>query len=149
MELGRRQSSIRWAGVVFGVLLVAVAMVGGVGAVEPGSGGQQQSAGETAKQVQAVLGQVWELVGPWVQWAKSIGRDLFAVVYERASLQGLKSVAAEAGRIGFDFFSGRPYQAAYEVARDVPGVGRAVKEVVGEANLRKKAAREKAEEKEL
>jgi len=141
----RRQ--IRWAALLLGVLFM-VAMVGRVGAVEPKPSGGQDAAA-TVKQVQAILSQVWEVMAPWVQWAKSAGRDVFAVVYERASLQGLKRVATEAGRIGFDFFTGRPYQAAYEVARDVPGVGRAVKEVIGEANLRKKAAQEKGEHKEL
>ena len=126
-------------------VVVVVAMAGRVGAAEP----RGQDAAATVQQVQAVASQVWEVVAPWVEWAKSIGRHVFAVVYERASVQELRSVATEAGRIALDFFSGRPYQAAYEVARDVPGVGKAVKEVVGEANLRKKAAQEQAEDKEL
>ena len=144
MMEGRRQ--MWWAGMVLG-LLVVMAMAGTAGAVEPQGAGQDQAV--TMKEVQAFLSQAWEVLAPWVQWAKEIWQELFGVVYERASLQGLKSVAAEVGRIASDFFSGRPYQAAYKVAQDVPGVGIAVKDVIGEANLRKKAAREEAEHKEL
>jgi len=138
----------RHAALALVALLLVVSAAGSVAQPSHGEGSNPDAA---VKQAKEIATQVWQAVSPWVQrgvqWATSAGRDVFSIVFEKASFQGLRSVAAEASRIGFNFFTGRPYQAAYQVAKDVPVVGSAVKDVVGEANLRKNAAREHAEEK--
>jgi len=132
-------------------LLAFILMVSTTGVVsQANTGGEASSQEAQVKQAKDVAVQVWEVVAPWLQrglqWAKSAGSDVVSVVYERASFQGVKSVAGEVSRIAYHFFTGRPYQAAYQVAKNVPVVGGAVKDVIGEANLRKQAAREHAEE---
>lgn len=119
-----------------------------VGRAEQPSHGlvSEQDAAAALNQVKEIASRVWEVVSPWVQWAKAAGRDVLAIVYEKASFQGLKSVATEASSISFNFFAGKPYQAAYQVAKDVPVAGSALKDVIGEAKLRKQAAREQVEE---
>lgn len=129
-------------------LLAFLLMVSTTGVVSQAN--TRGEANDQVEQAKDVAVQVWKVVGPWVQktfqWAKSVGGDVISVVYERASFQGVKAVANEASRIAYHFFTGRPYQAAYQVAKNVPIVGGAVKDVIGEANLRKQAAREHAEE---
>jgi len=132
-------------------LLAFLFMVSTTGVVsQANTRGEASNQVDPVEQAKDVAVQVWKVVGPYVQqgfqWAKSAGSDVFFVVYERASFQGVKAVASEASRIAYHFFTGRPYQAAYQVAKNVPIVGSAVKDVIGEANLRKQAAREHVEE---
>lgn len=132
-------------------LLAFLLVVSSTGVVsQANTGGEAADQVAPLEQAKDVAVQVWKVVGPWVQrgfqWAKSAGGDVVSIVYERASFEGVKSVASEASRIAYHFFTGRPYQAAYQVAKSVPVVGGAVKDVIGEANLRKQAAREHAEE---
>lgn len=139
MEAGKGMAAV---GVLLCLVTASMAM-GTVTAVESKPAGNQD-ASVTIEQAKDILMQVWEVASPWVQWLKQKWQQVLSIVWEKASLQGVRNVATEASRVGLDAATGHPYQAAYKVARNVPVAGEQVKNVIGEVRLREKARQEEA-----